>query len=464
MIENPPRKQLSEYLPRYFLVILLGFSIAFPIVGKTAWRSGIDRLRRAGNIAHPDRTGSADIDDDLWNKADVRTLLENGNFINPGGNIDNPGGSLNNLEKRSFDISADGGSLRIDTNLDISLQKHLLKTVASCASRPRATPRYVAIVIMDPRTGKIHSMVSFDEEDPLHNSCLDSGFPAASIFKIITAGAAVEECDLVTDSSLAYSGGRYTLYRNQLRDRTNRWTNWTTFRQSFALSINPVFGKIGMHRLGKETLAEYALAFGFNRRIDFELPVSCSTISLTDEPYQWAEIACGFNRETRISPLHGAIIASAVLNGGEVLEPTIIDRIADGEGRTLYRGRSTSFNQALTTEACDVVKDLMKATIRYGTCKKAFRGSSRDDILSRLEIGGKSGSISNVTRDYRYDWFVGFAEGRDCPEKIAVSVVVAHQEYIGVKAADYARIAIRKYFQDFFSRIETAIDVSSMVI
>jgi membrane carboxypeptidase/penicillin-binding protein len=96
----------------------------------------------------------------------------------------------------------------------------------------------------------------------------------------------------------------------------------------------------------------------------------------------------------------------------------------------------------------------MKATVKSGTSRKIFRGYRKDRVLSRLNIGGKTGSIDNHSHDARYDWFVGFGEEKEGGEKIVISVVVAHEEYIGTRAGKYARLAIKYYFQDYFARAE----------
>ena len=128
---------------------------------------------------------------------------------------------------------------------------------------------------------------------------------------------------------------------------------------------------------------------------------------------------------------------------------TVVDQIIDEKGEIIYRNRLVTINQAITPRASKVLNQLMAATIRSGTCRKAFRGYRRDKILSKLNIGGKTGSIDNKSHDARYDWFVGFAEQKDGPQKIAVSVIVAHEKYIGLRASYYARIAIKKYFLNY---------------
>ena len=106
--------------------------------------------------------------------------------------------------------------------------------------------------------------------------------------------------------------------------------------------------------------------------------------------------------------------------------------------------------QVITPRASRVVYDLMEATIRYGTAKKAFKGFQKDPVLSKCNLGGKTGSIFNKKHDLRYDWFVGFADLKNGDKKMAIAVVVAHEEYIGIRAAAYARMAIKKYFENFF--------------
>jgi len=311
---------------------------------------------------------------------------------------------------------------------------------------------------MDPAPGKILSMVSFNKTNPSDNPCLDNKFPAASIFKIVTASAAIEKYGFSSDHVFTYNGMKHTLYKSQLKDRTSRYTNRITFKDAFAQSVNPVFGKIGSLYLGKDTLEEYAKAFGFNRDINFEIIVDPSCVALSDRPYQWAEIASGFNNKTKISPLHGAMMASAIINQGRLLEPTIIDRIVNEKGRIIYKGKLVAMSQAMAPNASQTLNRLMANTIEKGTGRKAFRRFRKDKILSRLNIGGKTGSIDNKIHDARYDWFVGFAEEKNGDEKIALSIIVAHEKYIGLRAAYYARIAMKKYFEDAFAKNQNISD------
>ncbi|MGD8366744.1 MAG: penicillin-binding transpeptidase domain-containing protein [Desulfobacterales bacterium] len=356
-----------------------------------------------------------------------------------------PPEALLNLKASDLEIRIDSRRHLVETSLDLPLQRYLMDQL------DRRHSRYIGIVALEPATGRVLAMVGYDRSGKKENPCVEKVFPAASVFKIVTAAAAIEDLGLLPDSQMTYNGRKHTLYKSQLRTEQNRYTNRTTLRRSFALSINPVFGKIGTHRLHQELLAKYADAFGFNEPIPFEVPVAASTIQITDDPYQWAEVASGFNQDTRISALHGAMIASVALNGGRMVAPTIVEKVTDPQGRVVYQGRPGAVREVISAGACRQLADLMEATVSSGTSRSAFRGLHRDWVLSKLTIGGKSGSINSRDNKARFDWFVGFARETSGEAKVAVSAVVAHEKYIGRRAAEYARLAIRRYFQETFA-------------
>ena len=367
----------------------------------------------------------------LLGKKDIRKLLKEVNLVN--------------MENQQFDFTFGLESYQAQTSLDISLQNRLLKAM------DRVNSRYIGIVALDPDTGIVKIMASFDKTGHKENQCVSNHFPAASIFKIITAAAAVEKCGYNANSILKFNGYKHTLYKSQLKDKSNRYTNRVSFKNSFAQSINPVFGKIGYLYLKKNILENYARAFGFNDDLNFEIPVAPSHIQISEKPYNWAEIACGFNRQTTISPLHGAMIAASVLNNGRLVEPTIIRQVINAKGKTIYQSKTAIKGQAIDIKTAKIIDVLMQTTIKSGTGHKSFKGYKRDKVLSRLNIGGKAGSIYNKSHDAKFDRFVGFAGEKDGLGSLAIAVVVAHEKFIGKRAAQYARLAIKHYFKTYFA-------------
>ena len=206
--------------------------------------------------------------------------------------------------------------------------------------------------------------------------------------------------------------------------------------------------------LGKMVIEQYAAAFGFNHPINFEAPINSSLLSVDDEPYNLAEVASGYNRTTMISPIHGALIGAAILNQGLMVEPTMIDYISDQAGQILYQSRVEPMKQVISAKSSGIVVSMMEATVNSGTGRKAFKDYQKDSVLAQLNIGGKTGSMDNQEHEAHYDWFVGFAMDRASEKKVVVSVVVAHEKYIGTRAGYYARILMKQYFSNYFSVAE----------
>ena len=315
-----------------------------------------------------------------------------------------------NLTQGNLDLAVDTNRYWIDTSLVMPLHEYLLPKL------DRKNAREIGILALEPATGRILAMISYNKDTPSDNPCLQNHFPAASIFKIVTAAAAIEKLGYTADSVLTFNGMKHTLYKSQLRDRRNKYTNRISLKNAFAQSVNPVFGKIGRLHLGQAALAEFGQAFG------------------------------GINRETLISPLHGALIAATVVNGGTMVEPSLVDQITDRDGHTVYRQQPRHMRQVIKPDTARHLRIMMQKTVSAGTSRKAFRGYRRDATLSKLDLGGKTGSIYNRGRDKRYDWFVGYAAQKKGPVQIAVAVMVAHDKYIGLRASQYARMAFKQYF------------------
>lgn len=357
---------------------------------------------------------------------------------------------LLNLTTESIALPHDGRQYQVETSVDPTLQTALIK------SFDKVNSRYIGIVAMDPDSGRILAFNGFNKTTEDLNPCTTNKFPAASIFKIITAVAATEKYGYTGSTRLKFNGYKHTLYKNQLKERDNRYTNRISFRNSFAQSVNPIFGKIGSLQLGKEALEQYGEIFGFNRKFKTDLDISPSQLIIDDDTYHHAEIASGFNRDTTLSPVHAAMIVSTILNGGRLIEPYIVDRVTDDSGQTIYNGSDIASHpkEIISSKTTNVVRGMMETTVKSGTARKAFRGYTRDKTLKKLVIGGKTGSIYNKAHDARFDWFVGFAKTKDLSEKIVISVVVAHEEYIGRRAGEYARLAFKTYFKNYFAKEE----------
>ncbi len=373
----------------------------------------------------------------LLTRDDVRALLDPSILVNS--------------ETPKIVIQGETEKFFVETTLDTSLQGLLIQNLEKLKTLTRGKPQRIGLVAMDPFTGKIVAMAGFDLDDPEANPCTMGDYPAASIFKIVTAATAVETMGYTPKTPLSFNGGKYTLYKRQLTDTRNRHTTEVTLASAFAESINPVFGKIASTGLGPEKLALYATAFGFNQGVETDFPFDSGSFVLTDSAFQLAEVGCGFNKTTTISPMFGAMLASTIVNRGNRPLPSMVKQITDTRGNVIYTGATSSVQKAISPETAMALRTMMAETILRGTARRAFKGAEKDSTLSRLEMGGKTGSLSNRENTVRYDWFTGFAKEKNGEKSLALAVVVGHRKYIGTRAATYARIMFKHYFNSYFA-------------
>lgn len=310
----------------------------------------------------------------------------------------------------------------------------------------RYRPDYTAVVAIQPHTGRIVAMSSYTRGDGLsQNLAVHSEFPAASIFKIVTAAAAIDSGLANPSSVYKYNGKNSSLYKsNVLRHKNNKWTRKTSLQRAFALSINTVFGRIGVFDVGAETLQDYADTLGFNRPLPVDISIKSSKTGFrADDEWSIAEAASGYTRSTTISPVHAAMIASVVANDGVLVEPNLIDFAVDTSGPLLYKSEPNAI-QIFEKETTDDLKVLMRATVKKGSARKHFRTFFRGSYAN-LDVGGKTGSLTGDNPKGKTEWFVGYGDSGN--DKIAIAAVVVNKEKWRVKPAYLTRKILEEYFK-----------------
>ena len=287
-------------------------------------------------------------------------------------------------------------------------------TVQDCGETllRRYHPKYGALVAMEPGTGRVIAAVSYtrEGEPPLGDRLYcRSLFPSASTFKTVIAAGAIEKAHVGTDSTFPLVGRRYTLYKFQLAPNVQSGQD-VSLEEAYSLSINPIFGRIGIYALGIAGIEEYMEKFGFNSRIPFDLdndnPVAQPVIQ--DTLMHIAEVASGFNRETRMSPLFGALLASSVCEKGQMHVPYCVDSVTVMDTTTIYRATQQPWRAPMKESTASQIKYLMTRVVEYGTARHAFTYARHSSCFDDVDYGGKTGSIDDEHMG-KIDWFIGFA-------------------------------------------------------
>jgi len=337
-------------------------------------------------------------------------------------------------------VDKEGVRYHLRLSIDRKLQGYIERLLG------RSRTEKAAVVAINPIDGRVLAMAGHAPRERGVELCTRDLFPAASLFKLVSAAAALEEAGFTPQRTVSYRGRRHTLYKSQLEPGTG-YTAETSFGEAFAFSINPVFGKLGIYDLGRDVISRYAERFLFNRSIPFDLPVAESTYRIPTGEFGLAEIASGFNKETRISPLHGALLAAAAANDGVVMKPSLVDSVADASEKTLYRARPALLVSPISRGTAGYLRNLMQMTVRKGTCRRSLGRLLRKKEFRGIAFGAKTGTINDRTDRYKYDWLMAYAiPGERTRMPICLAIVGVHGKILGVRANELGRAILRFYY------------------
>jgi len=312
-----------------------------------------------------------------------------------------------------------------------------------------------AAVALDPWTGEILALASSPSYDPnLFIGALSAAdwrrlsgpdhpqqdrattalYPPGSLFKIITAAAALEAGETSVNDWFKCTGV-FHIGSWRLRCWKRDGHGDVNFTQGFGRSCNVMFAALG-RRVGPEGLAAMARRFGLGRPTGVDLPDESAGLVPTPEwkqerrkqpwyPGDTCQMAVG-QGDCLITPLQMAQVVAAVANGGKLMRPHIILEMAGDAGP---REPVIASDVGLRTSTLEAIRGGMKAVVAPG-------GTAARIATDEYAIAGKTGT-AQVTGGAPHAWFAGFAPADD--PKLAVAVVVEHGGNGNEVAAPIAR-------------------------
>ncbi|MFW5925732.1 MAG: penicillin-binding transpeptidase domain-containing protein [Myxococcota bacterium] len=326
------------------------------------------------------------------------------------------------------------GGRRAELTLDPDLQAHLESELA------RYEVPFGAVVAMEPDTGRIRAYVSHSSaKSDVGDLCRDATPPAASVFKVVTGSALVDR-GVRADTRVCYGGGFRELTEADLVDDAQRDRHCETLATAMGHSINAIFAKLATRHLDAAALRRYASAFGFGHALPFDAPTEASPMEVPAERLERARTAAGF-WHMHMSPLHGALVAATLANGGQMPRAAIVERVEDGEGEVLHQHEPSVFRRVIPRATARAVGEMMKRTVDRGTAKKWFYDTKGRAFLPGIQAAGKTGTLTGEDPYRAYNWWVGFAPA-DGPE-LAVAALVVNSPQWRIKAGYLAREALR---------------------
>jgi len=365
-----------------------------------------------------------------------------------------------------------GDNLYLTINLPLQLKaEELLKNKAG------------AIVAINPNTGEILAIASspaFNQNDfvksmshhkwrslienklkPMVNKAVQGEYPPGSVYKIITAAAALEEGIINPETKFRCSG------KLQYGNRTYRcWKKKghgaIKVEDAIAESCDVFFYEIGQ-RLGVDKLAKYAKAFGLGIPTGIELDSEAAGLVPTST---WKKRKIGRNWQSGetlsvsigqsynlTTPLQIAVMTAAIANGGIRYKPIIVKKVCEADGTVIkYNASQATGRLPISDYTINIIKNGLFKVVNSG------RGTARLIFFPKIAISGKTGTSQvasskeedeDVVKEYHlrpHAWFAAYAPS-DNPE-IAVSVFVEHGEHGSRAAAPLAKEVIKQYLSE----------------
>jgi peptidoglycan glycosyltransferase len=295
--------------------------------------------------------------------------------------------------------------------------------ILALVSKPSFDPNVLAS--HDPKAAQAsYDALEADPNHPLYNRAIGGDLYApGSTFKLITAAAALEsgryqpdtELDAPRELSLPGTSVKLT----NVRDSSCASSGKMTLADALRVSCNTAFGQLGMD-LGPAALSEQAAAFGFGQDMTIPLPVQPSVFPQNLDPAQTAMSAIG-QLNDRVTPLQMALVAAAIANGGQLMQPQLVKSERDSELRVVAEVTPEELSRPISATTANQLAEMMIDTVENGTASKVK--------LDGVSVGAKTGTAEQGENEPPDVWMVGFGQRQN--RTVAIAVVVEEGGQLG---------------------------------
>ncbi len=346
--------------------------------------------------------------------------------------VDATGAEIQYKYKQSYEAQ-DGDS--IYTNIDTTIQYYTEKALESAVKANSAAHKGCAIV-MNCNTGAILAMATepdydlnapaaiFDQntatllagieasgDEELYNStrsnawnlqwtnkAISSLYFPGSVFKVVTGSAALEE-NAVGLMSTFYCSGKIQVADRLLHCWTTTGGHGTqNFVEAMTNSCNPAFVEIGQ-ALGAKAFSDYFEAYGLTEKTGIDLPAEASSIYYPADKMTLVNLATSsFGQANKITPIQMITAFAAVVNGGDLVTPYVVDKIVDSDGNVVKQFTPTIKRQVISADTSKIMRDTLETVVTTKSGSNAY--------IKGYDIGGKSGTSQKLDENPDGDTYV----------------------------------------------------------
>jgi len=296
-----------------------------------------------------------------------------------------------------------------------------------------------SVVALDPSTGEVRTMVSVptydpndvpeafgelnqDEDAPLFNRATQAGYPPGSTMKIVTATAALDSGKFDSDTTLS-ADSPVDISGVPLENSGGQSFGEIDMETALTNSVNTYWAQVA-EDIGTDTMYEYMDRFGFNSPPPLDYPSfqlatsgefgeDGELLDADSDQIDVGRMAIGQDK-LNVTPLQMAMVASAVANGGELMEPRLWSKVIDTDGRE-EKLDPERMSRVMSEDTAETMTSMMTDVVNEGTGGAA--------ALAENQVAGKTGTAEIIPdQDLNQAWFIGFAPADDPEIAIAVTV------------------------------------------
>ena len=327
-------------------------------------------------------------------------------------------------EDRDEPIAGDSLYTSIDYNIQSYATQLAERTQLAMGAKA------VSIIVMNPQNGEIFAMVNtpeYDLNDPYGNEldmnilnakwrnfCINDTYEPGSVFKMVTATAALETgvCSLNDHFSC---GGSTMVGDRRIRCHKTTGHGSQSFTETVMNSCNPAFIEWGS-RVGTENMYLYMGKLGLLKKTGIDVAGEASTIIHKKENVGPVELATmSFGQSFQITPIQMLRAAAAIVNGGNLVTPHFAVKAVSADNTVTDFTYEIGEN-AISKQTSDTMKDILRQVVEEGGGNKAY--------IEGFSIGGKTATSQKLPRGSgKYiSSFIGFSPV-DNPQVIAMCLI-----------------------------------------
>jgi len=327
-----------------------------------------------------------------------------------------------------------------------------------------------ALVAMDPRNGEILAAVSrptydpnmfiegvsdetwkqlFDDPaGPMFNRIVQAMYPPGSVFKLVTAYAALTTGKIVEHAYQKPCFGGLQFGNRYFKCWQEKGHGSLQLEMAIIQSCDVFFYQLG-EKLSVDEFATAGRLFGFGAKTGVDLPSEASGV-LPDGAYldrrfgkrRWSRgLLLNYSigqGEILATPMQLCVLAGELANGGKRLHPHIVERILDPEGKVVYTAKGGAVPEAaVDQDALRIIREAMLGVVAND------RGTGRAAAIPGIEVAGKTGTAQNP-HGQDHAIFVAYAPADD--PAICIGIVMENAGHGGSIAAPIAKQVFSAFF------------------